>query len=194
MTQHFRPVLFAFSTLFIFFTLGMNLDGPRGYIVGDTAEDFSLKNTNGQQTSLSKYPDSKGYIIVFTCNHCPYAQIYEQRIIDLHVKYAPLGFPVVAINPNSPKVVEEDSFEEMQKRAALKKYPFEYLCDETQVVSPKFGATRTPHVFVLDAQKVVRYIGAIDDNPETPEAAQNKWVEMAVDSLLEGKYPNQRGI
>ncbi len=190
MTQHFRPVLFAFSTLFLLFTLGNHLDGPRGYVVGDTAEDFSLKSTEGKQVSLSSFPNAKGYIIVFTCNHCPYAQIYEQRVIDLHAKYAPLGFPVVAINPNSPKVVEEDSFEEMQKRAAIKKYPFAYLCDESQTVFPKFGATRTPHVFILDSLKVVRYIGAIDDNPETPEAVNNKWVEMAVDSLLTGKLPN----
>ncbi|MCB0529708.1 MAG: thioredoxin family protein [Saprospiraceae bacterium] len=163
---------------------------PSGYIVGDKADDFSLKNSvDGKMVSLSDYQGVKGYIIVFTCNHCPYAQLYEQRIIDLHNKYNALGFPVIAINPNSPAIVEEDSYEEMQKRAKQKRYPFAYLFDEEQAVYPKFGATRTPHVFVLDSSRVVRYIGAIDDNPELPEIAKNHWVVSAVDALLRGDKP-----
>jgi peroxiredoxin len=163
---------------------------PSGYIVGDTAEDFSLKNVDGNFVSLSQYKDVKGLLVIFTCNHCPYAQLYEQRIIDLHKMYAPLGIPVVAINPNSPLIVPEDSYEEMQKRAKAKKYPFAYLFDEEQVVLPKFGATRTPHVFLLDSAHVVRYIGAIDDNPESPASAKNRWVDNAVNALLAGEKPN----
>ncbi len=140
--------------------------------------------------SLADYKDALGYIVVFTCNHCPYAQLYEQRIIDLHNKYSPKGFPVIAINPNSPLIVEEDSFEEMQKRSKAYKYPFEYLFDEEQTVYPKFGATRTPHVFLLDHDLVIRYIGAIDDNPETPKSAKNRWVEKAVEAMLRGEKPN----
>ncbi|MBK7939901.1 MAG: thioredoxin family protein [Lewinellaceae bacterium] len=139
--------------------------------------------------SLTDYKEVKGYIVVFTCNHCPYAQLYEQRIIDLHNKYNPRGFPVIAINPNSPIIVEEDSYEEMQRRSRQKHYPFVYLFDEEQDVYQKFGATRTPHVFVLDAGMVVRYIGAIDDNPELPSLAKNRWVESAVDALLNGEKP-----
>lgn len=161
--------------------------GPAGYIVGDIAEDFALKNIDGKMVSLSDFKDVKGYLVVFTCNHCPYAQLYEQRIIELHRKYAPLGIPVVAINPNSPLIVPEDSYEEMQKRAKLKKYPFVYLFDEEQKVYPKYGATRTPHVFLLDARRSVQYIGAIDDNPESPASAKNRWVEAALEALLRGE-------
>lgn len=160
------------------------------YEVGDRAEDFTLKNVDGTMVSLAKYKKAKGYIVVFTCNHCPYAQLYEHRIIDLHKKYADLGFPVVAINPNSPEVVPEDSFEEMQKRAKQKKYPFDYLFDEDQTVYPKFGASRTPHVFVLDSTLMVRYIGAIDDNPENPDDVKNYFVRNAVDALLSSQMPN----
>ena len=163
---------------------------PSGYIVGDKAEDFSLENSDSSFVSLSDYKGVKGLLVIFTCNHCPYAQIYEQRIIDLHKKYAPLGVPVVAINPNSPIIVPEDSFEEMQKRAKLKKYPFAYLFDAEQTVMPKFGASRTPHVFLLDSNLIVRYIGAIDDNPETPASAKNRWTESAVNALLAGENPN----
>ena len=179
------------TTLLILSFCAINaFSGPRGYVIGDIAEDFSLKNTDGRMVSLSDYHDVHGFIVVFTCNHCPYARIYEDRVIELHQKYADKGYPVVAINPNSPIVVPEDSFPEMQKRAAEKHYPFAYLFDEMQTVYPKFGATRTPHVFLLDSTRMVRYVGAIDDNPETPEAAKNHWVERAIDSLMSGQSPN----
>jgi peroxiredoxin len=163
---------------------------PMGYGVGDVAEDFSLKNVDGRMVSLSDYKNVQGFIIVFTCNHCPYAQLYEQRIIDLHRKYAPKGYPVIAINPNSPEIVAEDSFEEMQKRAKLRHYPFAYLFDESQKVYPRFGATRTPHVFVLDTNLVVQYIGAIDDNPESPNSAKHHYVDSAIEALSQGERPN----
>jgi hypothetical protein len=131
----------------------------------------------------------QGFIIVFTCNHCPFAQLYEQRIIDLHRTFEPQGFPVIAINPNSPLIVPEDSYEKMQERARAKHYPFPYLFDEHQIVYPKFGATRTPHVFVLDAARVVRYIGAIDNNAEAPTASTERFVENAVRALLRGERP-----
>jgi peroxiredoxin len=162
---------------------------PKGYIVGDKADNFSLKNVDGKMVSLSDYKDTKGLIVVFTCNHCPYAQIYEQRIIDLHKKYASQGFPVVAINPNSPLIVPDDSYDSMQRRSVEKQYPFAYLFDEEQTVYPKFGATRTPHVFILDSTLTVRYIGAIDDNPESLRSIKNYWVQSAVDSLLRGEKP-----
>ena len=159
-------------------------------MVGDQAADFSLKNVDGKPVALSDFKNVKGFIVVFTCNHCPFAQLYEQRVIDLSKKYTPKGFPLIAINPNSPIVVWEDSFEEMQKRAKAKKYPFPYLFDEDQTVYPKFGATRTPHVFVLDSSLVVRYIGAIDDNPESQGDIKRNWVEDAVDAMLRGEHPN----
>lgn len=162
---------------------------PSGYVVGDKADDFFLKNVDGKMVSLSDYKDVKGYIIIFTCNHCPYAQMYEERIIALHNKYKSKGFPVIAINPNSPLIVPDDSFEEMQKRAKEMKYPFPYLFDEEQTVYPKYGATRTPHVFITDANRVVRYIGAIDDNPELPSMAKKRYVEDALEAMLRGETP-----
>ncbi len=159
------------------------------YVIGDQADDFSLKNVDGRMVSLSDYKNVSGYIVVFTCNHCPYAQLYEQRIMDLSKKYASKGFPLIAINPNSPAVVSEDSYEEMQKRAKQKKYTFPYLFDEDQSVYPRFGATRTPHVFILDSARVVRYIGAIDDNAESQRDIKHYWVEDAIDALLKGQQP-----
>lgn len=158
-----------------------------GYKVGDTAADFSLKGTDGKMHSLAEIKDAKGYIIIFTCNHCPYAKMYEQRIIDLHNKYSKMGYPVIAINPNDPTVVPEDSYDEMKGRAKEKAYPFSYLLDDKQTVYPKFGATKTPHVFILDKKKVVRYIGGIDDNPRSAADAKKKYVEMAIEALEKGK-------
>lgn len=158
-----------------------------GYKVGDTAQDFSLVNVKGKQVSLAGIKNAKGYIVVFTCNHCPYAKAYEQRIIELHKKYAPLGFPVVAINSNDKDVQPQDSYDNMKKLAKKKKYPFNYVYDETQEIARTYGATRTPHVYVLDKDRVVRYIGAIDDNSEDPAMAKEHYVASAVDALLAGK-------
>jgi len=169
-------------------TAALALNGPgHGYHVGDKAEDFKLKNVDGKMVSLSDIPKAKGYIVVFTCNTCPYAKAYEQRIIDLHNKYASKGYSVVAINPNDKDVKPDDSYENMQILAKEKKYPFVYLYDETQDVAKRFGATRTPHVYLLDADKTVRYIGAIDDNSEDAAAVKEKYAENALDALLAGK-------
>lgn len=183
------PILLSVA-LAALMMMAMSATNPKAYALGDVAEDFSLKNVTGDTVSLSDYRDAKGVIIVFTCNHCPFAQLYEQRIIDLHRNYAPLGFPVIAINPNSPVIVPEDGFDKMQERARTKRYPFAYLIDEAQTVYPRFGATRTPHVFVLDASRSVRYIGAIDNNAEAPNASTTRFVENAVNALIRGEKPN----
>lgn len=165
--------------------------GPlAGYQVGDKAADFKLKNIDGKMLSLATNKAAKGYIVVFTCNTCPYANAYEQRIIDLHTKYAAQGYPVVAINPNDPAVVPGDAFAEMQKRAKEKKYAFPYLQDETQGVARQFGATRTPHLYVLTRQGagfVVSYIGAIDDNSEDAKLVKTKYLENAMTEIMAGK-------
>ena len=158
-----------------------------GYKVGDTAIDFNLKNVDGKMVSLAGIKDAKGYIVVFTCNACPYAKAYEDRIIALHNKYAPLGYPVVAINPNDKDVQPADSYDKMKERAKDKKIPYSYLYDETQEIAKTYGATRTPHVYVLDKNRVVRYIGAIDDNSESPSDVKEKYVENAVDALRNDK-------
>lgn len=161
-----------------------------GYKVGDYVKDFSLKNIDGKMVSLKDYRDAKGAIVIFTCNHCPYAKAYEQRVIALDKMFKDKGYPVIAINPNDPVAVPDDSFENMIKNAREKGFTFPYLMDETQQVSRQFGAARTPHVFVLNKTTKgyeVAYIGAIDDNTEDAGSVTHKYVEDAVNALLEGK-------
>jgi len=162
----------------------------KGYNVGDVATDFKLKNVDNKMVSLSDYKEAKGYIVIFTCNHCPYAKAYENRIIGLNYKYASKGYPVIAINPNDPKAEPQDSFEGMKLRAKEKGFTFPYLFDEGQKIYPQYGAVRTPHVFVLqkeNGKKIVRYIGAIDDNYADANDVSHKYVEDAVNALLSDK-------
>ena len=167
-----------------------NMSEHKGYKVGDVATGFTLKNVDNKMVSLSDFNDAKGFIVIFTCNHCPYAKAYETRIIGLNHKYASQGYPVIAINPNDPKVEPQDSFEGMQQRAKEKGFTFPYLFDEGQKIYPLYGATRTPHVFVLqkeNGKNIVRYIGAIDDNYADASDVSHKYVEEAVDALLSNK-------
>ncbi|MBO0322545.1 thioredoxin family protein [Muricauda sp. CAU 1633] len=161
-----------------------------GYKIGDVATDFSLKNIDGNMVSLSDYKDAKGFLVIFTCNTCPYAVAYEDRIIALDQQYKSKGVPVIAINPNNPNVQSGDSFEKMKKRAADKGFTFPYLLDEGQEIFPQYGATRTPHVYLLEktAQgNVVKYIGAIDDNYQDASKVEDTFVENAVDAMLAGQ-------
>ena len=169
-----------------------------GYKIGDEATDFKLENIDGNQVSLADYPDAKGFIVIFTCNHCPYAVAYEDRIIALDEKYKPLGYPVIAINPNDPEVQPEDSMEEMRKRAAEKGFTFPYLLDLGQEIYPQYGATKTPHVFLLNKEEgknIVKYIGTIDNNYEDADDADVHYVQDAVDALIAGKQvPNEMTV
>jgi len=158
--------------------------------VGSQAADFKLKNVDDSMVSLADYKGVNGYIVVFTCNTCPYAEMYEDRIIALHNKYASQGYPVVAINPNDPSVKPGDDFASMQVRSKEKKFPFKYLFDDGQKVYPTFGATRTPHIYLLDANRYVRYIGAIDDNAQSPELVTVKYLENAIAALKSGNNPD----
>jgi peroxiredoxin len=162
---------------------------PAGYGVGDTVADFKLKNVDGKTVSLADFKSAKGAIVIFDCNTCPYSKAYNERIIGLAKKYANT-FPVVAINSNSPEVSPGDSFDEMVKYAKSKGYNFPYLFDETQEVARNYGATNTPHVYVLKKDGTafkVAYIGAIDNNTKDAAAADKKYVEEAVDALIAGK-------
>lgn len=181
--------------LTVFNSLSIGTDAISGYKIGDVIEDFNLKNVDGKMVSLADYKDAKGFIITFTCNTCPYAQMYEDRIIELDKKYAPLGYPVIAIMPNNTQVKPGDSFDEMKKRSQVKGYTFPYLIDEKQEVYPKFGATKTPHMYVVQKTKkgnVVEYIGAIDDNYKDAASVSKKYVEDAVNSLLAGKEVQEK--
>ena len=181
--------LFSFIGLISLLVAVKSIDTPpaTGYKVGDIASDFKLKGTDGKTHSLSEIKDAKGYIVVFTCNHCPYSKMYEDRLIALHKSYAKKGYPVIAINPNDPTVVEEDSFDAMKERSKEKNFPFLYLFDDGQKVFPKYGATKTPHVFLLDKKRTVRYIGAIDDNAQNAKDVTKKYVELAIQSIVTNK-------
>ena len=164
-----------------------------GYEVGDKATDFKLKNVDGSWVSMSDYKDAKGFIVIFTCNHCPYSKAYEDRIIEIDKEYKAKGYPVIAINPNDPELYPDDSFENMQIRAEEKGFTFPYLLDEGQDIYPQYGATRTPHVFLLDKESdnyIVKYIGAIDDNYADAEKVEKAYLANAVDALLADKDPN----
>lgn len=194
-----KKLFVAFITLFAI-TTGFKPAETPGYAVGDKAIDFRLKNVNGKFVSLADYKDAKGFIVIFTCNHCPFAQAYEQRIIDLHREYATKGFPVIAINPNDKDRAPEDSYENMMARAKDKKYPFVYLYDESQDIAKAYGATRTPHVFLLNKTREgnkVAYIGAIDDNSEDASAVKERYLANAINALINGEpveQPNTKAI
>ena len=187
-TKFYVPAfILLFGAMLTAFTLAPQGDG---YDVGDTVSDFSLKNIDGKMVSLADYKNAKGFIVSFTGNHCPYAKLYEQRTIDLHNKFASKGYPVIAINPNDPVKAPDDSYAKMQERAKEKGFPFAYLFDETQEIAKAFGATRTPHVYILKKEgndMKVKYIGAIDDNPKNGEDATEFYVSSAVDALLQGQ-------
>ena len=159
-----------------------------GYNIGDKVEGFSLKNIDDKMVSLSSFDEAKGFVIIFTCNTCPYSVANEDRIIALDEKYKSKGFPVIAINPNDPAAVSGDSFEKMKVRANRKGFTFPYLFDEGQKVYPKFGATKTPHVYIVTKSTMkVEYIGAIDNSSRSPDAVTEKYVENALDALLRGE-------
>ena len=163
------------------------MNAPAALKPGDVATDFKLKNVDGKMVSLSDFKNVKGYIVVFTCNHCPYAKAYEDRLIAINDKYSKQGYPVIAINPNDPSAEPEDSFDEMKVRAKQKGFKFPYLMDEGQKIYPQYGATKTPHVFLLDSKRVVKYIGSIDDSPTDASAVKAKYLEDAIAALQAGK-------
>ncbi len=191
----YKPNLKTMRKLFLTFILGIFSAGlfAQGYQVGDVATDFRLLNVDGNYVSMSDYHDAKGIILIFSCNHCPYVVAYEDRMIELHNEFAPKGFPVVAVNPNDSVLVPADSYTKMIERAEEKNFPFAYLLDADQTVFPEYGATRTPHVYLLErvnGELVVAYIGAIDDNYRDASAVEERYLANAINALLNGERPD----
>jgi peroxiredoxin len=175
----FLPLLILFfSSLFLGETTESN-----GYQPGDKATDFKLKSVDGKMYSMADYKDAKGFIVVFTCNTCPFAIKYEDRINAIAKKYKSKGYVLLAINPNDPEVQPADTYELMQEKAKEKGFVFPYLVDEGQKIYPQYGATKTPHVFLLDKNLIVKYIGAIDDNSDDASAVKEKYLENAIRAL-----------
>jgi peroxiredoxin len=179
--------LVLIAALFISFVAFAN---AQGYKLGDKAMSFNLQNVDGKNVSPADYKDAKGFIVVFTCNHCPFAVKYQDRINALNKKYEQLGYPVIAINSDDSTDDFEDSYSNMQVRAKEQSFTFPYLLDASQQIGKAYGATKTPDVFVLQKKggsMIVKYMGAIDDNIDDPSAVKLKYVELAVDALLSGK-------
>jgi peroxiredoxin len=189
------PLLYMVCLLFAGFLMATIPAENTGYQVGDTARDFKLKNVDGKMVSMADYKKAKGFIVTFTCNTCPYSVAYEDRIIALHNKYAPKGYPVIAINPNDATASPKDSYADMQQRAKEKNFPFPYLHDETQEITKAYGATRTPHLYVVQKQQdgkyKVAYIGTIDDNSRDASKVEKKYAEAALNELVAGKPVSQ---
>ena len=178
-----KNIIIASTCLFIL----MSLLGFNGKIERHTVKDFSLLNIDGKQVSLSNYPEAKGFIVVFTCNHCPFAALYPKRLNDMSEKYAKLGVPLIAISSTDTVTYEEDSYANMVEKAATENFKFPYLYDNTQVVAKDFKADKTPHAFIVwkeNSEWVVKYNGAIDDNGYEPQKVTNAFLADAVDALL----------
>ena len=156
---------------------------------GERAPDFSLRGVDGKTYSLAHFAGKKVAGVIFWCNHCPYVQAWEERVLELQRRYRPSGVELVLISSNDPQQYPDDSFEAMQRRARDKAYPMPYLFDETQEVARAYGATRTPEVFLFDADLVLRYHGRPDDNFEDPAAVRQHYLRDAIEALLAGRTP-----
>lgn len=170
--------------------LMLNITAYGGLKPGGVAKEIALKNIDGKYAGTKNHPQAKGFIVVFTCNHCPFAKLYQQRMNELEQHYSPLGYEVLAISSNDADAVPEDNYAAMQARAKEQHYQFPYLYDETQEVARAFGAVKTPHAFVLERvgdKLIVRYSGAIDDNGAEPDQVKHAFVADAVDALLQHK-------
>ncbi|MFA8450224.1 MAG: thioredoxin family protein [Bacteroidales bacterium] len=175
---------------FVFLLATVGFAMAEGYKIGDKVEDFNLKDVDGKYIGMKDFPDAKGFILVFSCNHCPYVKSNEERMIALSNEFQDKGYPLIAINAMNPSVYPDDSFENMVKNAEEKSFPFKYVIDEGQKVYPVYGATKTPEVFVVQRQGdnlVLMYHGAIDDNTENADKVKTHYTADAVNALLEGK-------
>ncbi len=179
-------VLFQFVFIFSSFFVTPSV----GYKPGDKAADFKLKSVDGKMYSMADFKNANGFIVVFTCNSCPFAVKYEDRVNELSKKYTPKGYILMAINPNDPSVQPADSYAMMKERATEKGFIFPYLFDEGQQIYPQYGATKTPHVFLLDKNLIVKYIGAVDDNADEPSLVKEKYLENAIAALEKGSEPS----
>ena len=169
-------------------TIGLSsFTNSEGYGIGDQVKDVKLKNVDGKMVSMADYNDAKGFIVIFTCNTCPYSVAYEDRIKAIDEKYSPLGYPVIAINSNDPRKYPQDSFENMKVRAERKNFSFPYLFDETQEIARTYRAICTPHVFLLhkvEGELELGYQGAIDDNYRDPKAVTQHYLTDQLDNVI----------
>ncbi len=154
--------------------------------IGASAPAFELKNVDGSMVSLAGASGEIGTLVVFTCNHCPFAIAYEERLIALANEFQPKGIKFIAISANDPKLKPEDGYEGMQKKAKEKNLPYPYLINEDGTIASAYGAARTPETFLLDKDGKVVYTGRIDDNTEVKDVKTHD-LQNALNKLVEGK-------
>lgn len=154
--------------------------------IGSKAPDFNLIATNDKSYSLNSFDEKKALIIVFSCNHCPYVQAYEERIKQIQKDYGN-DLQVAAINSNEDINYPEDSFEEMKNRASQREFNFPYLRDETQQTAKAYGASHTPEIFLFDKERKLAFHGKIDDNWQDEKNVRARYLRNAIDELLAGK-------
>lgn len=155
--------------------------------IGSRAPDFNLPGVDGKDHSLAIYKDKKVVVVMFTCNHCPYVQAYEDRLIGVQREYAEKGVQLIAINANDSAGYPEDGFDNMVRRAKEKAFNFPYLRDEGQRVARAYGGEYTPEVFVLNSKFQVRYIGRVDDNWQHPAKVKSHDLRNAIEAVLAHK-------
>jgi len=161
------------------------------YELGDVVDDFTLTDIYGNSVALTDHGEALGWAIIFTCNSCPYSLLYEDRIIDLAAKYPKKGVPVLILNPNNPEVKPGDQVQKLMERADSLEFDFPYLIDDRQI-HKRFGAEKTPAVYVLDRERTLRYRGAIDDNVHNAEGVKEKYLEQVLEELLNEQIPELR--
>lgn len=157
--------------------------------IGSEIPYFSLAATDGKIYSPADFRDKKALVIIFTCNHCPYAQAYEQRLSELAKSSQPLGAQFIAICSNDAATYPEDSFEQMIEKSKQLGFPFPYLHDETQIAAKAFDAACTPEVYIFDAEQKLRYHGRIDDNYRNPAEVKQFDLKDALNAVLSGEAP-----
>lgn len=157
--------------------------------IGETAPDFDLPGVDGKRYSLADFKDAPALLVVFSCNHCPYVIGSEDRMIRLHKDWSPRGLASVAINSNETENHPTDSFEHMIIRSREKNFPFPYLRDDSQEVARAYGALRTPHFYLFDRDRRLRYTGRMDNNPRDASLATTHELRDAIEAVLAGRRP-----
>lgn len=155
--------------------------------LGSPAPEFSLPGVDGRTYSPKDFSDARALLVVFTCNHCPYAQAVEERLIAIGNDYRERGLAVVLINSNDAETHPDDSFDKMKARAEEKSYPFPYLYDEDQSVARAYDAACTPDPYLFDAEHKLVYRGRVDDNWKEPQSVTRHELREAIDALLAGE-------
>jgi len=182
-----RKALFAIPVVLGLAATAALAGGPLAIGAGMPMADVKMKSVDGKELSLTDVKTAQGTLVVFTCNHCPFAKMWEKRIVELGNSYAAKGVGVVAINANDPKVAEEDSYEVMQQRAKDRGMEFPYVVDATSGLARAFGATKTPEAFLFDKDGKLVYHGAVDDNGQEPAKVENAYLKNALDAVVAGK-------